>query len=412
MKKALLSSVIFSVMTAAVAHADSSSPYTLYGVFDEALRYTTNVDKAQDHSFGASQGLFNGSRLGFKGANDIDSDSKVIYALEAGFIMGTGQNDQQGQLFGRQAWLGVQNTTLGTLTFGRQYGVFSDAVGTGDVFGERHGNMIPAGNVGINGTGTSVPAGGGQSNYGSTISENGFMYQEMGYRWDNSLIYKKTIDQVSFSLMHSFNVADASTVTPGKSQNNTMSAVALSYNAAGFKISGSYQSEKDLNGNYHTEAGVGTQYMYTEKNGVYFLAFNSKFDPSFVRINGTNSEFGAPGAFGRKDTTVSLSSNYYALENVNLIGALYSNKASNVQAVNDSGTRKGLLVAVDYFMSKNADVYLMGASTNFDGSLVGITPSGAVASKPINGGLGSSDGLGNPNTNGKTIMTGFRYRFN
>ena len=89
-----------------------------YGLVDVAIRASTNADGNGNTYFGFSQGLFNGSRWGFRGTEDIGGSVKAIYTLEGGVIVPVGQLDQQGQVFGRQAWVGLK-TDYGTLTFGR-----------------------------------------------------------------------------------------------------------------------------------------------------------------------------------------------------------------------------------------------------------------------------------------------------
>jgi len=114
--------MIASSLVAANAYAESS--VTLYGVIDASIRYTTNQPTADGpkNLVALEEGAFNGGRWGIRGVEDLGAGTQVSFALENGFLYDTGKISQQGQLFGRQAWIGISNDTLGALKFGRLYG--------------------------------------------------------------------------------------------------------------------------------------------------------------------------------------------------------------------------------------------------------------------------------------------------
>ncbi len=60
-----------------------------------------------------------GSRLGFKGSEDLGSGLKAIFNVEMGILADTGSS-QGGLTFGRQAWVGLAGD-FGTVKMGRQY---------------------------------------------------------------------------------------------------------------------------------------------------------------------------------------------------------------------------------------------------------------------------------------------------
>ena len=68
-----------------------------------------------------SSGVENGSRIVFKGNEDLGDGNSAIFHLESGFQSDTGALGQGGLLFGRQAYVGLASQRLGTLTLGRQY---------------------------------------------------------------------------------------------------------------------------------------------------------------------------------------------------------------------------------------------------------------------------------------------------
>ena len=108
-----------AVSTACVGSAAAQSGVTLYGIIDTGLNYTSNVN---GHSVTEmASGHVNGSRWGLKGAEDLGGGNKAVFQLENGFAGDTGRFGQGGRMFGRQAFVGLSSTDLGTLTLGRQY---------------------------------------------------------------------------------------------------------------------------------------------------------------------------------------------------------------------------------------------------------------------------------------------------
>ena len=97
-----------------------------YGTIDTGLQYVVN--SANDSGsygggtkFGLGYGMESGNRLGLRGREDLGGGYEAHFVLESGFDPGNGTMGQGGRLFGRQAWLGVQNSALGYLRLGRQY---------------------------------------------------------------------------------------------------------------------------------------------------------------------------------------------------------------------------------------------------------------------------------------------------
>lgn len=68
-----------------------------------------------------SSGIENGSRLIFKGTEDLGGGNSAIFLMESGFQADTGTLGQGGLLFGRQVYVGLASRNWGTLTMGRQY---------------------------------------------------------------------------------------------------------------------------------------------------------------------------------------------------------------------------------------------------------------------------------------------------
>lgn len=97
--------------------AFAQSNVTIYGVVDADGQYISGHAKAVR----ITSGGLNGSRLGFKGTEDLGSGTYVDFTLEAGINLDTGSSAQGGQLFGRQAFGAIRNAEYGALSAGRQY---------------------------------------------------------------------------------------------------------------------------------------------------------------------------------------------------------------------------------------------------------------------------------------------------
>lgn len=126
MKQSQLLTLGGVLLSSACGMAAAQSNVTMYGIVDAGI---THIDKLPG---GAKtymrSGSKDGSRLGFLGSEDLGGGLKAIFKLEAGFNPDDGSAGQAGSLFNRAAFLGLSDKTLGTLTVGRQYSSYFDAV--------------------------------------------------------------------------------------------------------------------------------------------------------------------------------------------------------------------------------------------------------------------------------------------
>jgi predicted porin len=107
-----------------IARAQTS--VTLYGAVDTGISYQSSQTSLGSTSGGRSaakisNGVWLGSRFGFKGSEELGGGTKAIFTLEQGFNSGTGAQATSGLAFSRQAYVGVSNDRLGSITAGRQY---------------------------------------------------------------------------------------------------------------------------------------------------------------------------------------------------------------------------------------------------------------------------------------------------
>lgn len=133
MKKTILAFALLGICAGA---AYAQSAVTIYGVLDTAIVQEGGGKNGSVTKL--SSGVGAGSRLGFKGSEDLSGGLSAIFLLESGFQADTGQMGQGGLLFGRQIYVGLQGG-FGTVMVGRQYTpqymtvVMADPFGSGYV---------------------------------------------------------------------------------------------------------------------------------------------------------------------------------------------------------------------------------------------------------------------------------------
>ena len=134
MKKSLLA---LAVLTAVTGVASAQSSVTLYGKVDLGL--VLDSGNAGGKSVRISSGVTGGSRIGFKGVEDLGGGMKAAFQLETGYCADsaagapnfcTGSNN----FMGRQAH-GDLTGAFGAISAGRQYSLGFNNLSTIDPFG-------------------------------------------------------------------------------------------------------------------------------------------------------------------------------------------------------------------------------------------------------------------------------------
>lgn len=241
----------------AFAQSSNGSSVELYGILDAAVG-TVNHSLSEDPNFpasvnpvsatstkvnGSTSGLFNGgispSRWGIRGSEDLGGGLKAIFTLESGFNINSGtlssadgslannrnqtsgtvsaNSSLNGQLFNRQAFVGLSDSIYGTLTVGRNYAPMFDIAVAFDPVQDAQ-LFSPLG-------------------FSGTFGGGGGVSEDM--RQDNSLKYKNTFGDFNYGAMYKFGGVS------GKSSAESGYAFNVGYAADGFAIQGAYQANKD-----------------------------------------------------------------------------------------------------------------------------------------------------------------------
>src|SRR5579863_7049877 len=120
MKKLILIAGLSSAFAGA-AHAQSS--VTLYGVLDAGIVYANNAhapgSATSGQSYSLGSGAVSNTLWGLKGSEDLGGGLHAVFKLENGFNLNNGALTQSNEIFGRQAWVGLQSDQYGTVTLGK-----------------------------------------------------------------------------------------------------------------------------------------------------------------------------------------------------------------------------------------------------------------------------------------------------
>jgi predicted porin len=371
MKKSLLALAVLGAFSSA---ASAQSNVTVYGLIDLSVNYTTNQDAKGDKvwSLGdsgaigdAGQGALSGSRLGFKGEEDLGGGTKALFKMEAGFTANNGQSDQQGQLFGRQSYVGLSNTDMGQITFGRQYGTITDVAFDFDPLG-----------VG---------------NYAA----NEWEVFLVGVRFDNSIVYQKAFGPVQLHVQYSLGGQAGNTST------GSTEGFSLKYNQGPLGLAGAYQQSTDVNSNKLTVGNADITYNFGPAT-VFGNYYNVKTDAGFAKAPSLSG-----GALANTSMLINNSANTtsrtdalwvlglaYNVTPVDTLTFGYMDDQISQNVVGD-GTMKSAYALWEHHLSKRTEVYL-----NIDNS--------KVTGQAVVTGL---NGVGAGQTNSSAFSGGLRVIF-
>ncbi len=130
MKRITLVAALLAVF-GGTAYAQSN--VVIYGIVDANINYEDNGGPAGS-VVRLDSGGQSGSRLGFRGTEDLGGGLSASFLLENGFNVDTGTMAQGGLLFGRQAWVGL-NGGFGSVKMGRQNNAIFNTLIALDPFG-------------------------------------------------------------------------------------------------------------------------------------------------------------------------------------------------------------------------------------------------------------------------------------
>lgn len=162
-----------ALAASAAASAQTTVPtssVTIYGVADAYLQYADGANRLTR----VQSGGLAGSRLGFRGNEDLGGGLRGIFTLESGINLDDGTNGQ-GAFWGRQAFVGLVADGIGQVTLGRQYGSLYPLTGDFSEFsnGSYGASTAVIGGFGgyepVRGSTTSATANGGPARVNNSV---------------------------------------------------------------------------------------------------------------------------------------------------------------------------------------------------------------------------------------------------
>ncbi|TDV33690.1 putative porin [Paraburkholderia caballeronis] len=374
-----------------VAHAQSS--VTLYGLIDTSITYANNQRTGGAGSPGSSNwtmtsGNLSASRWGLRGSEDLGGGTAAVFTLENGFSSTTGGLSQKGvDMFGRQAWVGLQSNTAGTLTLGRQYDLILNFV---------------------------TPLGASGSGWGGNLAMHPYDNDDsiQNIRINNSVKYvSPTWRGLTFGAMYGFSN------TPGQFGNNAAWSAGLSYANGPLKLGAGYlKINRDSNlanaaGAVSTTDGSATVTGGSEQ--IWALAGRYAFGPHSVGVAWSHSTTDDVTGVYQGGNISTLKGNTLVFDNFSVDGRYFVTSALSLAAAYtytmarfDSSTGQTrpkwnqVVAQADYAFTKRSDVYLEGIYQSvsggngnpvFNASVYTLTPSS--------------------NSNQVVVSLGLRHRF-
>ncbi|SIT47830.1 Outer membrane porin lipoprotein [Paraburkholderia piptadeniae] len=367
---AMAATVAAIAVAAGGAHAQSS--VQLYGLMDLSVpTYQSHADANGNHVIGMGIGgepWFSGSRFGMKGAEDIGGGTKVIFRLEAEYRVADGQMEDPGQLFDRDAWVGIENDSLGKLTAGFQNTIARDAAA---IYGDPYGNA------------KLTTEEGGWTNSNNFKQMIFYAAGSTGTRYSNGLAWKKLFN------------------------NGIFAAAGYAFgNQTSFGLNSVYQAALGYNGN---SFAASTFYSHVNKNGFANQSFSVGGNYTFgiVRANaGYFRYWGDQGSLGQRQDnawTVSLKlapkgplDYELGYQQMRVHNAAY-NADGDIPNANlgtfdptsglHNGFKETLYGSVFYHLSKRTEVYLAGDYMRLHGGYTVGSTFGATNQLELTGGI-------------------------
>ena len=347
MKRLVCSAVSLGALAVSGAvHAQSS--VTLYGIIDDAIAFTHNDGGSNNYRMLA--GNMSGSRWGLKGAEDLGGGLKAIFQLENGFDPNTGKFGNNGEEFGRQAFVGLASDTWGTFTAGKQYAPDTDLV-----------QAITADNY----FGSLFATPGDVDNYDNSIRiSNAVKYTSPVYAgFQGEVLYGFGQQSGSISTDRAWGAALA--------YNNGPVALAASYQF--------YDGGDTLTDGIRNFSTTTTDSVF---NGTINNGYTSAKSIKIARVAGmyTIGPFGLGLSYSNSQYTADDFSAFTSTEKYNTGNAFVNYQAtpalltsvgySYVKSSGDTGAKYNQIsVGADYSLSKRTDLYLAGVFQHATGEI-------------------------------------------
>jgi predicted porin len=341
-----------------LSYTTPNGSVSLYGLIDVSYVHTNNADKNGNSVNSPRVAWFSGNRWGLTGRRAMgDSGLDVIFRLEAEYESQTGSDDTPGVTFNRDAWVGVENPTLGKLTLGRQNAIGRDPISSA-IYGDPYGPAAPSTEEG------------GYSNNNNFKQLIFYAGSATGTRLNNGVVWKKKFDNGLFAgASYQFGGI------PGDFANGSSETVSLAYAGGAFNLAGFATAAKvadlanrsySVGGNYtvgpvRLNAGA---FHYTAEQG----ALGSRTDNAYT----VSAKFAPEGKMDYELGYQNMKANNAAVNGGGNVLNAFSNASTALATA--TGSRATLYASAFYHFDKITEIYVAADYLKLkDGYKVGST---------------------------------------
>ena len=379
--------LLAGALHAGTGHAQSS--VTLYGLIDASITYANNqtsTGKAPGSSgWAMNSGNLSSSRWGIRGNEDLGGGLAAVFTLENGFSVNNGTFNNGGDLFGRQAYVGLSSSQYGAVTFGRQYDFIINFV---------------------------TPLGASGPGWGGNLAMHPFDNDDsiQNLRVNNAVKYvSPNYHGVTVGAMYGFSNA------PGQFSNNNAFSAGISYANGPLALAAAYlQVNRDSNPNNVNTTGAfstvdGDSTINGGRERVWALGGRYTLGAASFGLAWSHSTTDDVTGVWQGGKTVGLSGRTLTLDNYSIDGRYFFTPALSAAVAYtftdgrfDAGKQSArpkwnqVVLQGDYAFTKRTDVYVEGAYkrvnggngiTAFNASTYSLAPSATNTQVVVSAGL-------------------------
>ncbi|MFP6560406.1 porin [Paraburkholderia sp. B3] len=341
MKRTLVALGIIGAFSTA-AHAQSS--VTLYGSLDAGLLYVNN---AGGHSaWMQDSSALSNTYFGLRGSEDLGGGTRVIFRLQSAFAINNGTFSRNESLFNRQAYVGLQNATYGTLTLGRQFDSVVDYLSP----------------LSLSGTGAGV-----------NVAGHPLDNDNLGTQ--RSVANAVKFESASYSGFH-FGALYGFSNDPGQFANGRAWSVGAGYSNGPFSIAAAYDQLNSDPLDANTGGAAVDDPLPARVHRVFGAGANYAFGTGTVGLLWTHSQLQgsyafAPVPLNAHFDNVELNGTYGITPALALVGdyTYTTGKTSGSGTVSGTPRWHSMTLGTDYSLSRRTDIYLAGVYQHASGDV-------------------------------------------
>lgn len=315
-----------SALALVIGDAHAQSSVTLSGIIDSGISYKSGADAANQSQWAFGSGNLITSRFILSGTEDLGGGLQALFKLESGFLSGSGALTNArlpasagSYLFDRGAWVGLRQSSFGTLSFGRHYTPFVEVLFQSDASGFENFASVA-----------------------NTIYQTLTGFTGVQYTWANNSVKYTTPNfyGLTASVLESFGGV------AGDFQNQRVRSAAIYYTLGPFSLNGGYIDGKDPTG--VTNETVARAYtVFLDYNVASFKA-SLNFENFRNPATGSSQDYYSVGGLYRVTPSVQLMADYTYLDD----------------RVNSDRNGYFYKLGVHYLLSKSTNVYVEGAMSH------------------------------------------------